>query len=134
MMKTLRITLLLAVLSMAVFATADDHGGTFTWTPPETRVNGDEFDVTTELDRYEIACESDSTSVTMTVEGYSDISEYTPDSERIFGDNYGVYDCHIWAVDTEGLASDKVGPLALTWPEPPSEPSPPADFRHSSTE
>ena len=118
----MRILIVLTLLA----ATAMAEDVTLTWQPPTERVNGVAFDVTTELDRYDIICSTEDNEVTETVPGMSEVSEHTFDAIDAFGNSYGEYQCYIRAVDTFGLMSEAAGPVVVSWE--PAAPKPPSLF------
>lgn len=114
--------LIAALALMASTAMAEEIK--FSWEPPTERMNGVAFDVTTELDRYDIVCAVGDHEITEEVPGLSTVSQYAFDAVKVFGNQYGDYSCRMFAVDTYGLKSDAAGPVTVSWePSPPKAPT-----------
>lgn len=110
MRKLLATLLLLPLSAMAA---------TISWTPPNTRTDGQPLDPATELAEYRLYCADVVTPIQASTAG--GIYETTK-AEILPG--YGSWDCHMTAVDLSGLESAPSGSVVVTWdPSAPMAPT-----------
>lgn len=99
------VLMLLALLALPAMAE------TLTWTPPTQRADGTPLDPMTEIAEYQLVCGEVVTSIEPTV----------PEGERYelikyeILPGYGSHDCHMKAVDTDGLVSKASESVAIQW-------------------
>jgi len=93
-MKTL-LSIFALLFSISVYA------ATATWTAPTEYTNGAPFDVTTDLDHYDLTCTDGTTAFTNTVT--KDETSHVIDYGAAPSGNYS---CTMITVDVNGLSSD----------------------------
>ena len=111
---------LIALMLMALLA-APAMAETLTWNPPTERADGTPLDPMTEIAEYRLVCGEVVTSIEPTV-ARGDQYELTK-HEVLPG--YGEHECHMTAVDTDGLESEPGGTVVLRWEQ--VEPRAPTD-------
>lgn len=110
----LLIALTLLAISTVVSAT------TLSWEPPTTRVDGKALDIS-ELSHYNLYCGD--LGIVAEIPASTSTGEYEVPKLELFPD-YGMYSCHMTAVDTEGLESMPSNTVDIFWdPVNPSSPT-----------
>lgn len=110
---------LIALMLLALLA-APAMAETLTWEPPTERADGTPLDPMTEIAEYRLVCGEVVTTIEPTV-AHGERYELTK-HEILPG--YGAWDCHMTAVDTDGLESAPSMTVAIEWQKtPPREPT-----------
>jgi|AntRauTorcE11898_2_1112593.scaffolds.fasta_scaffold27459_3 hypothetical protein len=99
--------LILTALLFSTTAMAE----TLTWNPPTERADGTPLDPMTEIAEYRLVCGEVVTSIDPTV---AEGEQYEFRKHQVLP-GYGAHDCHMTAVDTDGLESEPSMTLMLEW-------------------
>ena len=105
----------LIVLVLLALVAGTTLAETLSWTPPTTRADGTPLDPATEISEYRLACGEVVTSIDPTVQPGS---QYEYSKHEILP-NYGRHECHLVAVDTDGLVSDASDSVTIQWEQAP---------------